>query len=163
MEGEELDFVFKTKDGAATIRDCMQTLAPRLEVESNVIDTFFLVLNHEQKMNSKGKKTKYFFHTTMITKDMLKWKKANGKNDEKKQYEAFSKTIKSEFKKDPEMKNMKDLEMRQFDSILDGLAEVPSNDRVFGQWLNALFQKAAFLSRLLPRGLFGISSKTTSE
>ncbi|GJY56448.1 RNA-directed DNA polymerase, eukaryota, reverse transcriptase zinc-binding domain protein [Tanacetum coccineum] len=43
---------------------------------------------------------------------------------------------------------------RQFDFILDGLAKVPSNDRVFGQWLNALFQKAAFLSRLLSRGLF---------
>ncbi|GJT40784.1 RNA-directed DNA polymerase, eukaryota, reverse transcriptase zinc-binding domain protein [Tanacetum coccineum] len=56
-----------------------------------------------------------------------------------------------------------DSEIRQFDFILDGLAEVPSNDRVFGQWLNALFQKAAFLSRLLPRGLFGVSSKTTSE
>ncbi|GJW94618.1 hypothetical protein Tco_0174290 [Tanacetum coccineum] len=52
---------------------------------------------------------------------------------------------------------------RQFDFILDGLAEVPSNDRVFGQWLNALFQKVAFLSRLLARGLFGVSSKTTSE
>ncbi|GJS00740.1 RNA-directed DNA polymerase, eukaryota, reverse transcriptase zinc-binding domain protein [Tanacetum coccineum] len=56
-----------------------------------------------------------------------------------------------------------DSEIRQFDFILDGLAEVPSNDRVFGQWLNALFQKAAFYSRLLPRGLFGVSSKTTSE
>ncbi|GJW43823.1 RNA-directed DNA polymerase, eukaryota, reverse transcriptase zinc-binding domain protein [Tanacetum coccineum] len=52
---------------------------------------------------------------------------------------------------------------RQFDFILDELAEVPSNDRAFGQWLNVLFQKAAFLSRLLPRGLFGVSSKTTSE
>ncbi|GJZ60788.1 RNA-directed DNA polymerase, eukaryota, reverse transcriptase zinc-binding domain protein [Tanacetum coccineum] len=52
---------------------------------------------------------------------------------------------------------------RQFDFIMDGLAEVPSNDRVFGQWLNALFQNAAFLSRLLHRGLFGVSSKTTSE
>ncbi|GJV29338.1 RNA-directed DNA polymerase, eukaryota, reverse transcriptase zinc-binding domain protein [Tanacetum coccineum] len=52
---------------------------------------------------------------------------------------------------------------RQFDFILDGLVEVPSNDRVFGQWLIALFQKAAFLSRLLPQGLFGVSSKTTSE
>ncbi|GJT95774.1 putative RNA-directed DNA polymerase, eukaryota, reverse transcriptase zinc-binding domain protein [Tanacetum coccineum] len=55
------------------------------------------------------------------------------------------------------------LNIRQFDFILDGLAEVPSNDRMFGRWLNALFQKAAFLSRLLPRGLFGVSSKTTSE
>ncbi|GKC44716.1 ulp1 protease family, C-terminal catalytic domain-containing protein, partial [Tanacetum coccineum] len=111
------DFVFETKDGAATIRDYMQTLAPQLKVEYNVIDTFSLILNHEHKMNSKGKRTKYFFHTTMITKDMFKWKKANGKYDEKKQFEAFSKTIKSEFKKDPEMKNMKDLEMAFFPII----------------------------------------------
>ncbi|GJY99451.1 hypothetical protein Tco_0516881 [Tanacetum coccineum] len=54
-----------------------------------------------------------------------------------------------------------DSEIRQFDFILDGLA--PSNDRLFGQWLNALFQNAAFLSHLLSLGLFGVSSKTTSE
>ncbi|GKD80202.1 ulp1 protease family, C-terminal catalytic domain-containing protein, partial [Tanacetum coccineum] len=89
----------------------------QLKVESNVIDTFSLVLNHEQKKNSKGKRTKYFFHTTMITKDMSKWKKANGKYDEKKQFEAFSKKIKSEFKKEPEMKNIKDLEMAFFPII----------------------------------------------
>ncbi|GKD12884.1 hypothetical protein Tco_1197291, partial [Tanacetum coccineum] len=46
-----------------------------------------------------------------ITKDMFKWNKANGKYDKEKQFEAFSKTIKSEFKKDPEMKNMKDIEI----------------------------------------------------
>ncbi|GJS05839.1 ulp1 protease family, C-terminal catalytic domain-containing protein [Tanacetum coccineum] len=113
----DIDFVFETRDGAATIRDYMQTLAPQLKVEYNVIDTFSLILNHEHKMNSKGKRTKYFFHTTMITKDMFKWKKANGKYDEKKQFEAFSKTIKSEFKKDLEMKNMKDLEMAFFPII----------------------------------------------
>nr|GEU60934.1 hypothetical protein [Tanacetum cinerariifolium] len=66
MKGEELDFVFETKDGAAAIRDYMQTLAPELKVESNVIDTFSLILNHEQKMNSNRNKIKYFFHTTMI-------------------------------------------------------------------------------------------------
>nr|GFA53792.1 ulp1 protease family, C-terminal catalytic domain-containing protein [Tanacetum cinerariifolium] len=88
----------------------MQTLAPQLKVESNVIDTFSIVLNREQKMNSKGKKIKYFFHTLMIV-NMFKRKKSNGQYDEEKQFEAFSKTIKSEFKKDPEMKNMKDLEM----------------------------------------------------
>nr|GEZ02940.1 hypothetical protein [Tanacetum cinerariifolium] len=77
---------FETKDGAATIREYMQTLAPQLKVESNVTDTFSLVLNHEQKMNSTGKKTK----------DMFKWKKENGKYDEEKQFEAFAKTIESE-------------------------------------------------------------------
>nr|GEX41640.1 hypothetical protein [Tanacetum cinerariifolium] len=93
MEGEEFDFVFETKDGAATIKDYMQTLAPQLKVESNVIDTFSL------------------------TKDMFNWKKANGKYDEEKQFEAFSKTIKSEFKNDTKMENMKDLEMAFFPII----------------------------------------------
>nr|GFA11026.1 hypothetical protein [Tanacetum cinerariifolium] len=102
-KGEEFEFVFEPKDGAATIRDYLQTLALQLKVEFNVIDTFSLVLNHEQKVNTKGKKPSTF-STTMI-------KKANGKYDDEKQFEAFSKTLKSEFKKDPEIKNMKDLEM----------------------------------------------------
>nr|GEU57400.1 hypothetical protein [Tanacetum cinerariifolium] len=117
MEGEELDFVLETKDGAATIKDYMQTLAPQLKVESNVIDTFSLVLNHEQKMNSKGKKTNYFFHTMMITKDMFKWKKVNEKYDEDKQFEAFSNIIESDFKKDPGIENMKELEMKKLFSM----------------------------------------------
>nr|GEV90590.1 hypothetical protein [Tanacetum cinerariifolium] len=120
LTGDDREVAFSMEEkncGAATIRDCMQTLAPQLKVESNVIGTFSLVLNHEQKMNSKCKKTKYFFHTTMITKDMFNWKKANGKYDEEKQFEAFSKTIQSEFKNDPEMENMKDLEMAFFPII----------------------------------------------
>nr|GEY20773.1 hypothetical protein [Tanacetum cinerariifolium] len=51
------------------------------------------------------------------TKDMFKWKKENGEYDEEKQFEAFSKTIQSEFKKDPEIKSMKDLEMAFFPII----------------------------------------------
>ncbi|GKD29396.1 ulp1 protease family, C-terminal catalytic domain-containing protein [Tanacetum coccineum] len=66
MEGSEFDFIFETKEGNATIRDYMQTLAPTLKIESNVIDTYCLVLNHEQGVNNKGKKTKHFFHTGMI-------------------------------------------------------------------------------------------------
>nr|GEW86181.1 hypothetical protein [Tanacetum cinerariifolium] len=62
-------------------------------------------------MHSKGKKTKNFFRKGMITKDMFKWKKADEKYDEKKQYKAFSDTMKSEFKKGNESKKMKDLEM----------------------------------------------------
>nr|GEY39698.1 ulp1 protease family, C-terminal catalytic domain-containing protein [Tanacetum cinerariifolium] len=114
---EQTDFVFETKDGAETIRHYMQTSAPQLKVKSNVIDTFSLILNHEQKMNINGNKIKYFFHTTMIKKDMFKWKKENEEYDEEKQFEAFLKTIKSEFIKDPKMKNMKDLEMAFFSII----------------------------------------------
>nr|GEW71654.1 hypothetical protein [Tanacetum cinerariifolium] len=48
---------------------------------------------------------------------MFKWKKENGEYDEEKQFEAFLKTIKSEFIKDPKMKNIKDLEMAFFPII----------------------------------------------
>nr|GFA51696.1 ulp1 protease family, C-terminal catalytic domain-containing protein [Tanacetum cinerariifolium] len=53
---------------------------------------------------------------TKATQNLQK-KKENGKYDEEKQFEAFAKTIKSEFKKDAEMKNMKDLEMAFFPII----------------------------------------------
>ncbi|GJT27854.1 ulp1 protease family, C-terminal catalytic domain-containing protein [Tanacetum coccineum] len=118
MEGSEFDFIFETKEGNATIRDYMQTLAPTLKIESNVIDTYCLVLNHEQGVNSKRKKTKHFFHTGMITKDMFNWKMEDGKKyDEVKQYKAFSDTMKNEFKKDDEVKKLKDLEMAFFPII----------------------------------------------
>ncbi|GJW62654.1 ulp1 protease family, C-terminal catalytic domain-containing protein [Tanacetum coccineum] len=118
MEGSELDFIFETKEGNATIRDYMQTLAPSLKIESNVIDTYCLVLNHEQGVNSKRKKTKHFFHTGMITRDMFNWKMEDGKKyDEKKQYKAFSDTMKNEFKKDNEVKKLKDLEMKNMFSM----------------------------------------------
>ncbi|GJS23282.1 hypothetical protein Tco_0451914 [Tanacetum coccineum] len=100
-------FIFETKEGNATIRDYMQTLTLTLKIESNVIDAYCLVLNHEQGMNSKGKKTKHFFHTGMITKDMFNWKKEDGKKyDEVKQYKAFFDIMKNEFKKDDEVKKI---------------------------------------------------------
>nr|GEZ55531.1 ulp1 protease family, C-terminal catalytic domain-containing protein [Tanacetum cinerariifolium] len=48
---------------------------------------------------------------SVMKKDMFKWKKENGEYGKEKKFESFSKTIKSEFKKDPKIKNMKDLEM----------------------------------------------------
>ena len=48
------EFVFETDSGAVTIRDNMQTLAPTLKIEANVIDSFAAVLNYEGKLNNKG-------------------------------------------------------------------------------------------------------------
>ncbi|GJT30407.1 hypothetical protein Tco_0910682 [Tanacetum coccineum] len=45
----------------------------------------------EEKAVQRAKRPSRF-----LTKDMFKWKKANGKYDEEKQFEAFSKTIKSD-------------------------------------------------------------------
>ncbi|GKC23514.1 hypothetical protein Tco_1025664, partial [Tanacetum coccineum] len=95
-----------------------KTLAPTLKIKSNAIDTYCLVLNHEQGVNNKRKKTKHFFHTGMITKDMFNWNmKDEKKYDEVKQYKAFSDTMKNEFKKDDEVKKLKDLEMKNMFSV----------------------------------------------
>ena len=58
--------MFETKSGAVTIRDNMQTLAPNLKIEANVIDSFAEVLNYEEKKNNKGVRMKHYFHTAMI-------------------------------------------------------------------------------------------------
>ncbi|GJU77404.1 hypothetical protein Tco_1274474 [Tanacetum coccineum] len=96
---DSYDFIFEMKEGNATIQDYMQILAPTLKIKSNVIETYCLVLNHEQGVISKRKKTKHFFYTRMI------------KYDEVKQYKSFSDIMKKEFKKDDEVKKLKDLEM----------------------------------------------------
>nr|GEY95147.1 ulp1 protease family, C-terminal catalytic domain-containing protein [Tanacetum cinerariifolium] len=74
---------------------------------------------NEEKQDDIGKGTEEAGSKTKNnedeTKDMFNWKKANGNYDE--QFEAFSKTIKSEFKNDPEMKNMKDLKMKKLFSM----------------------------------------------
>ncbi|GJU16817.1 hypothetical protein Tco_1144783 [Tanacetum coccineum] len=65
-EVNRLDLLTKRRN--ANTSGYMQTLAPTLKIESNVIDTYCLVLNHEQGVNSKRKKTKHFFYTGMIVK-----------------------------------------------------------------------------------------------
>nr|GEU54486.1 hypothetical protein [Tanacetum cinerariifolium] len=71
----------------------------------------------EKNGNESEKEKQYKPDKVEKTKDMFKWKKDNGEYDEEKQFEAFSKTIKSEFKKDPEMKNMTDLETKKLFSM----------------------------------------------
>lgn len=60
------EFVFETSSGVVSIRDNMQTLAPSLKIEANVIDCFAEVLNYEENLNNKGVRMKHYFHTAMI-------------------------------------------------------------------------------------------------
>ncbi|GJV37219.1 hypothetical protein Tco_1409696 [Tanacetum coccineum] len=71
-------------------------------------------MENQAKEEIKKKKTS----KRVITKDMFKWKKEDGKKyDEVKQYKAFSDMMKNEFKKDDELKKLKDLEMAFFSII----------------------------------------------
>ncbi|GJY02193.1 hypothetical protein Tco_0360345, partial [Tanacetum coccineum] len=94
MQGDPYEFLFETKSGAVTIRDNMQTLAPQLKVEANVINSFVAVLNHKE-----------------MTKDILEWKKDDGKEDEDKQYEAFCKNMDNEFQNDDDLSKKEHIEL----------------------------------------------------
>ncbi|PWA43796.1 ulp1 protease family, C-terminal catalytic domain-containing protein [Artemisia annua] len=91
----------------------MQTLAPTLKIEANVIDSFAAVLNYEEKKNNKGVRMKHYFHTAMILKDMIEGKMKN----EKKQIQAFHETMESVFKKDETAMAMQHIEWAFFPII----------------------------------------------
>ncbi|PWA90327.1 ulp1 protease family, C-terminal catalytic domain-containing protein [Artemisia annua] len=93
--------------------DNMQTLAPTLKIEANVIDSFAAVLNYEEKKNNKGVRMKYYFHTAMISKNMIEGKMKS----EKKQIEAFHESMESEFKKDETAMAMQHIEWAFFPII----------------------------------------------
>ncbi|PWA66292.1 hypothetical protein CTI12_AA334370 [Artemisia annua] len=113
MMGDPMEFVFETDCGAVTIRDNMQTLAPTLKIEANVIDSFAAVLNYEEKKNNKGVRMKHYFHTAMISKNMIEGKMKS----EKKQIEAFHESMESEFKKDETAMAMQHIEWAFFSII----------------------------------------------
>ncbi|PWA77956.1 hypothetical protein CTI12_AA221270 [Artemisia annua] len=69
MQGDPYEFVFETEWawGAATIRDNMQTLAPKLKVDVSIIDSFACILNYEETINKPAApKINYFFHTGIL-------------------------------------------------------------------------------------------------
>lgn len=57
--------VFSDKDGNMLMRMSIQLLAPGLEVETPVIDTFASILNNEERLSTKTFK-RHYFHTGMM-------------------------------------------------------------------------------------------------
>ena len=59
--------VFETVSGEPySVRLIMETLAPGLEVDANVIDCFGAILNHENSSTEAGCPSRHFFPTGCI-------------------------------------------------------------------------------------------------
>ncbi|PWA89316.1 ulp1 protease family, C-terminal catalytic domain-containing protein [Artemisia annua] len=99
--------------GAATIRDNMQTLAPKLKVDASVIDSFACVLSYEETITNGGEKIKQYFHTRILTTAIVNAKK----EDEEKQYKEFCANLKTVFKGNPEDSSMDRVELAFFPII----------------------------------------------
>ncbi|PWA77952.1 hypothetical protein CTI12_AA221230 [Artemisia annua] len=111
MQGNPYEFMFQIEWawGAATIRDNMQTLAPKLKVDASIIDSFACVLSYEETITNSGAKIKQYFHTGILTTAIVNAKK----EDEEKQHKEFCANLKSVFKGNPEDNSMDHVELKK--------------------------------------------------
>ncbi|PWA41699.1 hypothetical protein CTI12_AA551450 [Artemisia annua] len=97
MRGEKLERVFETRSGELySVRLIMETLAPGLEVDANVIDCLGAIMNHEKRSREVGCPLRHFFPTGCITVTMFD---GTLKTEDAK-FEEFEKEISAQFKDD---------------------------------------------------------------
>ncbi|PWA61842.1 ulp1 protease family, C-terminal catalytic domain-containing protein [Artemisia annua] len=99
MRGEKLERVFETRSGELySVRLNMETLAPGLEVDANVIDCLGAILNHENSSREAGCPLQHFFPIGCITITMFD----GTLESEDEKFEEFEKEISAQFKDDVE-------------------------------------------------------------
>ncbi|PWA86068.1 ulp1 protease family, C-terminal catalytic domain-containing protein [Artemisia annua] len=97
MRGEKLERVFETHSGELySVRLIMETLAPGLEVDANVIDCLAAILNHENSSREAGCPLRHFFPTGCITITMFD----GTLESEDAKFEEFEKELSAQFKDD---------------------------------------------------------------
>ncbi|PWA81463.1 F-box associated domain, type 1 [Artemisia annua] len=99
MRGEKLERVFETRSGELySVRLIMETLAPGLEVDANVIDCLGAILNHEKHSREAGCPLRHFFPTGCIIQTVTMFDGTLKTEDAK--FEEFEKEISAQFKDD---------------------------------------------------------------
>ncbi|GKC52786.1 hypothetical protein Tco_1075531 [Tanacetum coccineum] len=97
MQGDKFETIFQTRSGheLSSVRLNMETLAPRLWIDLNVVDCWVAILNHEELVKGCTSLRSHFFPTGCITQVMIE-----GSIDEKDQWKVFSAEISTQFKHD---------------------------------------------------------------
>nr|GEZ97796.1 200 kDa antigen p200 [Tanacetum cinerariifolium] len=97
-------------DGKRTIahRKEMQSLAPGIEIEKQIIDTLVMVLNFEERIRTVGKdfRRRYFLTDAVADKDQAK------------KYESFENVTKNQMIASASKKKMKDIELAFFPAVV---------------------------------------------
>ncbi|GJU25544.1 peptidase C48, SUMO/sentrin/Ubl1 [Tanacetum coccineum] len=97
----------------------IQSLAPRLEIDTLVIDVYVSILNCEEKFKMKNMK-RHFFYTSMMVPGILedKTKEIDKKIDA--QYDRFHEMLLIQMENDVEKMQMEDVELAFFPIIAHG-------------------------------------------
>nr|GEV85559.1 ulp1 protease family, C-terminal catalytic domain-containing protein [Tanacetum cinerariifolium] len=96
MQGDKIENIFKAHSGKFSvfgIRLNLETLAPGLWIDANVIDCWGAILNHEERFRDAKSKSRHFFPTGCITKSMFDGTLVY---DDAK-WESFSNQVKAQF------------------------------------------------------------------
>ncbi|GJS38079.1 hypothetical protein Tco_0536461 [Tanacetum coccineum] len=89
-------------DGKGTIahRKEMQSLAPGIEIEKQIINTLVTMLNYKERIRADGKDLKRRYFPTVLL---------NEEKDQAKEYESFKIVIKNQMNASGSKKKMKDV------------------------------------------------------
>ncbi|GJW27087.1 uncharacterized mitochondrial protein-like protein [Tanacetum coccineum] len=111
MQGDISEVVFDDGKGTIAHRKDMQSLAPGIEIEKQIIDTFVTVLNYEERIRTDGKdlRRRYFPTDAVLL---------NEDKDQAKQYESFENVIKNQMNASESKKKMKDVELAFFPKVV---------------------------------------------
>ncbi|GJR30771.1 ulp1 protease family, C-terminal catalytic domain-containing protein [Tanacetum coccineum] len=100
MQGDKYETVFQTRSGhdLSSVRLNMETLAPRLWIDANVIDCWVAILNHEE-----------------LTKAIIE-----GTIDEEQQWKVFSDEISAQFEHDVSSISLSEVDLAFFPICASG-------------------------------------------
>ncbi|GJT06690.1 ulp1 protease family, C-terminal catalytic domain-containing protein [Tanacetum coccineum] len=109
MEGDKYETVFQSLGGyreLSSVRVNMETLAPTLWIDANVIDCWVALLNFEELALGYPTPTRHFFPTGCINQGIIK-----GTLTEEEQWKSFLDEIKAQFKYEPSSMSLSDFEL----------------------------------------------------
>ncbi|GKE34396.1 hypothetical protein Tco_1453718, partial [Tanacetum coccineum] len=109
MDGDKYETVFQSLGGyhdLSSVRVNMETLAPTLLIDANVIDCWVALLNFEELALGYPTPTRHFFPTGCINQGIIK-----GTLTEEEQWKSFLDEIKAQFKYEPSSMSLSDFEL----------------------------------------------------
>ncbi|GKD56462.1 ulp1 protease family, C-terminal catalytic domain-containing protein, partial [Tanacetum coccineum] len=109
MDGDKYETVFQSLGGyhdLSSVRVNMETLAPTLLIDANVIDCWVALLNFEELVLGNPTPIRHFFPTGCINQGIIK-----GTLTEEEQWKSFLDEIKAQFKYEPSSMSLSDFEL----------------------------------------------------
>ncbi|GJU08363.1 ulp1 protease family, C-terminal catalytic domain-containing protein [Tanacetum coccineum] len=125
MQGDTLETVFQTSTGpdVSSIRLNMETLAPTLWIDANVVDCWVAILNHEEFVKVDPSPKRHFFTSGCITSFFVLIKTQatiEGRITEKQQWKMFSAEISAQFQNNLAGKSLSEVELAFFPIYASG-------------------------------------------